>query len=119
MKLNRESHRALDTASVSVRKTGRNDWRVTRVNDDSLQPLGFVEQLGPRRFEIVWMSDPIRWGYADSLDDAILAVADGMRFAGEVSDEPESDIDRDDAPLRHRTHHRETWLRRGKSARVA
>lgn len=70
-------------ASLAIVRLGRAEWRVSDASDQG-QLLGYVERLRTDRFELVWMSDPIRWGYTQTFDAALTAFADGDRFAGEV-----------------------------------
>jgi hypothetical protein len=46
--------------------------------------LGYIDRQRAGRFEIVWMSDPMRWGYTATFDDAVVAFGDSSRFAGEI-----------------------------------
>ena len=79
MKLARKPH----YPSLSVVRLGKTDWRIS----DALDPdilLGYIERQRADRFEVTWMSDPMRWGYARSFDDALTAFADSARFGGEI-----------------------------------
>ncbi len=70
---------------LEVVRTGRSDWRVSDSRRDSSDPerlLGFVERLGRTRFEVLWMTDPMRWGYVESLPEAVTAIRDRVEFAG-------------------------------------
>jgi hypothetical protein len=72
-------------AGVELVRLGRTDWRVT----DAAHPdrlLGYIERQRSGRFEVMWMTDPIRWGYAASFDDALAAFGDSVLFAGEISE---------------------------------
>jgi hypothetical protein len=66
-----------------VESLSRTEWRVLDATDAG-RIVGFIERLSGGRFEIVWMSDPMRWGYAKSFDEAVAAFSDGASFAGEV-----------------------------------
>lgn len=70
-------------ASLAIVRLGRAEWRVSDAAGDG-QLLGYIERLRADRFELVWMSDPIRWGYTDTFDAALSAFADGDRFVGEI-----------------------------------
>jgi len=70
---------------VEVRSIGKTEWRVS----DSRQEvgstghvLGFIEQLRRDRYELVWMTEPPRWAYVDSLADAVAAFGDDVDFVG-------------------------------------
>jgi hypothetical protein len=66
-------------------RLGRSDWRVSSgAEPDNL--LGYIERQRGGRFEVMWMTDPMRWGYADSFDAALLAFADSIHFTGETFD---------------------------------
>jgi hypothetical protein len=65
--------------SLEVVRLGRAEWRVSEAADAGTL-LGFVERQNGGRFEIVWMSDPIRWGYVDSFDAALAAMAEPEQF---------------------------------------
>jgi hypothetical protein len=70
--------------TLEVVRLGRTEWRVA----DAATPenlLGFIERQRADRFEVVWMSDPMRWGYAPSFESALVAFGDSVRFAGEVT----------------------------------
>lgn len=68
---------------LEVVRLGRGEWRICEASDPS-RVLGYIERQRHDRFEIVWMADPMRWGYTATLDDALLAFGDNARFAGEV-----------------------------------
>ena len=73
------------TEWLEVFRTGKSDWRVSDSRRDSGDPdrlLGFVERLGRAQFEILWMTDPLRWGYVGSLPAAVAAIRDRVEFAG-------------------------------------
>jgi hypothetical protein len=61
----------------------RNEWRVSDAADAGAL-LGFIERQTNGRFEIVWMTDPMRWGYARTFDEAVTAFGDSTRFTGEI-----------------------------------
>jgi hypothetical protein len=101
--------------SLSVVRLGKTDWRVS----DASQPdrlLGFIEFQRPGRFEVTWMSDPVRWGYTDSFDEALVGFADSSRFIGEVFPERAATVV-GTAP--GRPVHRSTWLKRGRATSAA
>jgi hypothetical protein len=70
-------------ASLEVVRLGRAEWRVSEASATG-RLLGFIERQKVDRFEIVWMSDPLRWGYVGSFDTALEAFADAERFSGET-----------------------------------
>lgn len=71
-------------ASLEVVRLGRTEWRVSEASERA-QLLGFIERQRRDRFEILWMSEPIRWGYAKTFDSAIVAFGDTASFTGEIS----------------------------------
>ena len=78
---------ALSSATdwLEVVRIGRADWRVSdarREAGDTERLLGFVERLGRARFEVVWMSDPLRWAYVATLPAAVAALRDRDEFPG-------------------------------------
>jgi hypothetical protein len=73
---------------LEILHTGKSDWRVcdSRLEaDDPGHLLGFVERLGRDRYEILWLTEPPRWAYADSLKTALAAFDDSVAFAGSKS----------------------------------
>jgi hypothetical protein len=64
----------------------RTEWRVSEVSNDGAL-LGFIERQASNRFEVVWMTDPMRWGYTGTFDEAVTAFGDSSRFTGEIFDE--------------------------------
>jgi hypothetical protein len=73
-------------SDLDVVRLSRTDWRVSSVGAPE-QVLGYVERQRADRYEIVLMTDPMRWGYATSFDDALMAFGDAARFAGEILEE--------------------------------
>jgi hypothetical protein len=70
---------------LEIVHTGKSDWRVGDSRRDAGDPgglLGFIERLGRGRYEILWLTEPPRWGYADSLKGAIVAFDESVDFAG-------------------------------------
>jgi hypothetical protein len=70
---------------LEVVRTGRSDWRVSDSRRDPGDPdrlLGFVERLDRGRFEVLWMTEPLRWGYTRSLPEALAALRDRVTFSG-------------------------------------
>ncbi|HEY5229697.1 MAG TPA: hypothetical protein VIJ11_02245, partial [Galbitalea sp.] len=53
--------------------------------DDQGRLLGFIERLWPDRYEILWLTEPPRWGYVGSLKLALAAFDDTVAFAGSKS----------------------------------
>ena len=90
-----ETHEVKSTGQSALRdidvvRLSRTDWRVSR-SDEPERVLGYVERQGANRFEIVWMTDPMRWGYTITFDDALMAFGDASRFTGEILDERASE----------------------------
>jgi hypothetical protein len=72
--------------TLTIVRLGKTDWRISSgAEPDDL--LGYIERQRSGRFEVTWMTDPMRWGYAASFDEALLAFGDSVRFTGEVLDE--------------------------------
>ena len=72
--------------TLSIVRLDKTDWRISSgSNPDQL--LGYIERQRSGRFEVTWMTDPMRWGYAASFEEAVLAFGDSVRFAGEIFDE--------------------------------
>jgi hypothetical protein len=70
---------------LEVVRTGKTDWRVSdsrRNSGDPERVVGFVERMGRARFEILWMTNPLRWGYVGSLRDAMAALLNPDEFEG-------------------------------------
>lgn len=70
-----------------VVRLGRSDWQVVDAHalpSDPARLLGFIERLGRNRFEVLWMCEPPRWAYVESLRFAVDALVDTARFAGPV-----------------------------------
>jgi hypothetical protein len=68
---------------VEIVRLGRGDWRV----NDAAHPdrlLGYIERQRSGRFEVMWMTDPMRWGYAASFEEALAAFGESVLFVGEV-----------------------------------
>jgi len=108
--------------SLAVVRLGRAEWRVSDAGDAN-ELLGFIERQTAGRFEIVWMSDPIRWGYAETFDSALMAFGDSLRFTGETLPKrarraDESTMEQLSA-LTHTTAHRSTWVKRTSRSSVA
>ena len=101
--------------SLSVVRLGKTDWRVSDASQADLL-LGFIERQRTGRFEITWMSDPVRWGYAESFDEALVGFADSARFVGEVFPERAATVV---VTTTGRPVHRSTWLKSGKTSSAA
>ena len=69
--------------ALEIIRLGRAEWRVSDAANPELL-LGFIERQRADLFEVVWMSDPMRWGYAPSFESALVAFGDSVRFAGEI-----------------------------------
>jgi hypothetical protein len=74
-------HQILD--GVEIVRLGRGDWRVNDAADPD-RPLGYIERQRSGRFEVMWMTDPMRWGYAASFDEALAAFGESVLFVGEI-----------------------------------
>jgi hypothetical protein len=70
-------------ASLEVVRLGRTEWRISDTSEPE-RLLGYIERQRPRRFEVLWMTDPMRWGYAESFGEALVAFGDSARFTGET-----------------------------------
>jgi hypothetical protein len=70
---------------LEVIRTGRSDWRVSDsrlASGDPERIVGFVERLDRLRYEVLWMTDPMRWAYVESLAAAVAAIRDRVEFVG-------------------------------------
>jgi hypothetical protein len=70
------------------------DWRISEVSPVNGEPsriLGFIERYAKGRFEILWMSDPVRWAYVGTFDEALAAFDDSVRFTRSVFAERQID----------------------------
>jgi hypothetical protein len=102
-------------------RLSRTDWRVSDARVPAAEPgylLGYVERLLRDRYEILWMTDPMRWAYTDSLDAALKGLAEGARFTGSTQ------VDRDIPALRAITRtpyrvHRRTSVAKTRATYVA
>jgi hypothetical protein len=68
---------------LDVVRLSRTDWRVSKRAEPE-QLLGYIERQRGDRYEVLWMTDPMRWGYAPSFEDALVAFGDSARFTGEI-----------------------------------
>ena len=79
---------------LEVIRIGKKDWRVSDTRRDAGDParlLGFIERIRRDRYEVLWMTAPLRWAYLPSMSEAIEAFGDSLRFTGEqVPDRQES-----------------------------
>ncbi len=95
--------------ALSIVRLGKSDWRVSSaVDPDEL--LGYIERQRTGRFEVVWMSDPMRWGYATSFEEALVAFGDSVRFTGEILDDRALVVGAPRAPL-FAGARRVTWMK--------
>ena len=88
---------------LEVTRIGKRDWRVSdtrREVGDSTRLLGFVERIRRDRFEVLWMTEPLRWAYLPSMSEAIEAFGDSLRFTGEQIPEREHVRPRQRGPRR-------------------
>jgi hypothetical protein len=70
---------------LEILHTGKTDWRVCdsrRDPADSSRLLGFIERLSRDRYEILWLTEPPRWAYTESLKSALAAFDETVEFAG-------------------------------------
>jgi hypothetical protein len=81
-----KASRPRELGGLSIVRLGKTDWRVSS-GENAEDLLGYIERQRGGRFEVVWMTDPMRWGYAASFDEALLAFGDSVRFTGEVLDD--------------------------------
>jgi hypothetical protein len=96
-------------SALSVVRLGRTDWRISS-GVDGEELLGYIERQSGGRFEVLWMSDPVRWGYVDSFDEALVAFGDSVRFSGEVFGDRARVPASHSEPLFHPAR-RASWLR--------
>jgi hypothetical protein len=92
-------------------RLGKADWRISNPEGDL---LGYVERQHADRYEVVWMTDPLRWGYADSFDAAIAAFGESVRFTGETADKRVKDEHPVTPLFAGRSPRRDTWVRKGR-----
>ena len=59
-------------AGLEVVRLSRTDWRVSERNVPE-QLLGYIERQRADRYEVLWMTDPMHWGYAGSFEEALAA----------------------------------------------
>jgi hypothetical protein len=104
-------------SDLDVVRLSRTDWRVSRVGRPD-QVLGYVERQRVDRYEIVWMTDPMRWGYATSWDDALMAFGDASRFVGEILDQRARVAGRS-RPSTIAPARRSTWVKPNRHSSVA
>jgi hypothetical protein len=82
---------------IEITPLDRHEWRISDARIPSSDPahlLGYIEQQSHHRFEILWMTDPIRWGYAETFTAALNGFADAEEFVGRI----EVERDRVNAP---------------------
>jgi hypothetical protein len=97
------------TDRLEVIRLSWSEWRISdsRLPDsDPDRLLGYVERLSRRRYEVVWMTDPMRWGYAESLAAALAGLANGERFSGTTLAERDRALRGRPAFPLHRVHRR-------------
>jgi hypothetical protein len=100
---------------VEIVRLGRTDWRVNdAANPDRL--LGYIERQRSGRFEVMWMTDPMRWGYAASFEEALAAFGSSVHFVGEILDKRASFDGRIHATGSPR---RSTWVKTSGHSSVA
>lgn len=111
----RHPHGINVSIGVSVIRLDRGEWRVSDVANPD-QVLGYIERQQSGRFEVMWMTDPIRWGCAESFDAALVAFGDSARFTGDVFDQRAAVVGRVRSGSRAR---RSTWLKTSRHPNVA
>jgi hypothetical protein len=87
-----EAARAGKPDWLKVVQLDRENWRISdaRVEvADNSGLLGFIERISSRRYEILWMTDPLRWAYEGSFDAAVRGFFESVRFGGTVLAERE------------------------------
>lgn len=102
--------------SIDVHRLGRSEWRISDAADpDSV--LGFIERQASDRFEIVLMSDPVHWAYAESFESALVAFGDSGSFGGELLTQRVTSLGREPRALRavtrrsaHVPRRRSSWV---------
>jgi hypothetical protein len=103
--------------TLSIVRLGKADWRISSgSNPDVL--LGYIERQRSGRFEVTWMTDPMRWGYAASFDEALLAFGESVRFTGEILDQRAPVVGVQREPVFHAAR-RTTWLKPNGRSSVA
>jgi hypothetical protein len=94
---------------LEVIRLSRVDWRISdsRIDvDDSTRLLGYIERQFHDRYEVLWMTDPLRWAYVESFDAALAGFGESARFTVQTqADRRESDSPRGGAPAPRRM----TW----------
>ena len=75
---------------LEIIQLDRSDWRISDArlgSPDGDRLVGYIERLARDRYELLWMTDPLRWAYVDSFDAARTAFADSVRFTGMILSE--------------------------------
>jgi hypothetical protein len=81
-----------DAEWLEVVRLGKCDWRVSdsRVDKaDGARLLGYIEQIGRFHYELLRITDPLRWAYVESLAAATAAFIDNTTFRNETFAERE------------------------------
>jgi hypothetical protein len=100
---------------IQVIRLGRSEWRVNAATDPD-RPIGYIERQRAGRYEVTWMTDPMRWGYATTFDEALVAFGDSVQFPGDVFDTRAVVVGRS----RRMPHaRRATWVRSSRQRGVA
>lgn len=89
-------------AWLEVLRLDHNDWRVSdaRVDvGDFDRIVGYIERLGPWRYEVLWVRATPGWAYVRSFDLAVAAVADREHFDGVIQAERAGAFTRAEPPL--------------------
>jgi hypothetical protein len=102
---------------LSIVRLGKTDWRISSGSNPE-ELLGYIERQRGGRFEVTWMTDPMRWGYAASFDEALLAFSDGVRFTGEILDQRARVVGARREPVFHAAR-RTTWRKPNGRSSVA
>jgi hypothetical protein len=110
----KSSHRTVD--GVDLVRLARTEWRVNDATDPD-RLLGYIERQRSDRWEIMWMTDPMRWGYATSFAEALGAFGDSVRFKGDIFDRRASVVVRERVALSRM--HRSTWVKPNRRSDVA
>jgi len=94
---------------LEVVRLSRTDWRISdsRINaGESGRVLGYAEKLHHDRFEVVWITEPVRWAYTVRLHDALHGFTEGARFTGATQLTRDDSFGRPAPRVPHRVHRR-------------
>ena len=100
---------------VEIVRLSRTDWRINDASDPE-RLLGYIERQSSGRFEVMWMTDPMRWGYASTFEEALAAFGTSVLFSGEILDKRASFDGRVHAAGSAR---RTSWVKTSRRSNVA